>query len=116
MTQPWSHWINSSIPNLYRLWQVLHSDSLARTVWAAAPLDSASTATRLPRRRGLARGRRQAGAGGSRRGAKRETARTRGPVTRRSACRAEAVTSGPRRQPGGTGDCVILAAHRRHRG
>jgi lysophospholipase L1-like esterase len=26
----------SSIPNLYQLWQVLHTNSLARTVWAAA--------------------------------------------------------------------------------
>jgi hypothetical protein len=26
----------SSIPNIYQLWQVLHGNSLARTVWAAA--------------------------------------------------------------------------------
>ena len=26
----------SSIPNIYQLWQVLHTNSLARTVWAAA--------------------------------------------------------------------------------
>jgi GDSL-like Lipase/Acylhydrolase family len=26
----------SSIPNLYQLWQILHTNSLARTVWAAA--------------------------------------------------------------------------------
>src|SRR4029450_3722105 len=28
----------SSIPNLYQLWQVLHTNSLARTVWAAAKI------------------------------------------------------------------------------
>ena len=28
----------SSIPNIYQLWQVLHTNSLARTVWAAAKI------------------------------------------------------------------------------
>ena len=28
----------SSIPNVYQLWQVLHTNSLARTVWAAAKI------------------------------------------------------------------------------
>jgi hypothetical protein len=28
----------ASIPNLYQLWQVLHTNSLARTVWAAAKI------------------------------------------------------------------------------
>jgi lysophospholipase L1-like esterase len=32
------HVFVSSIPNLYQLWQVLHTNSLARTVWAAAKI------------------------------------------------------------------------------
>jgi lysophospholipase L1-like esterase len=42
----------SSIPNLYQLWQVLHTNSLARTVWAAANIcPSMLGATRIEAQR-----------------------------------------------------------------
>src|SRR4029434_252527 len=42
----------SSIPNIYQLWQVLHTNSLARTVWAAANICQSmlgATRTETPR-------------------------------------------------------------------
>jgi hypothetical protein len=114
MIHPWSYWINSSIPNLYRLWQVLRSDSLAcrcgrRPHWIARARLPGCLAGEVWR---VAAGKLElvAPAGGQA-----GTARTRGPVARRTVCRVGAGTSGPRRQPGGTGDRVILAAHRGHR-
>jgi hypothetical protein len=97
MIQPLSYWITSSIPNLYRLWQVLHSDSLAcrcgrRPHWIARARLPGCLAGEVWR---VAAGKLElvAPAGG----------------------RVGAGTPGPRRQPGGTGDRVILAAHRGHR-
>ena len=49
----------SSIPNIYQLWQVLHGNSLARTVWAAANICQSmlgSTRTETQRQQVVDRG------------------------------------------------------------
>jgi hypothetical protein len=47
-------------------------------------------------------------------GAKRETTHTPGPATPEAPSGRKAFRGTEERQPGGTGECVILAAHRRH--